>query len=635
MPRIHRLPQIVADKIAAGEVVERPASVVKELMENAVDAGATALTVELSRGGITYIRVTDNGCGMDREDAETAFLRHATSKIRTEADLHSVSTLGFRGEALAAICAVSRVDLLTLAEGQTGVSVRMEGGVTVNNTEAGCPKGTTIIVRDLFYNTPARMKFLKRDQTEAAYAENAVRRAALSHPEIAFRLIRDGETMLQSPGDGDLRSCIYGVLGREFALSLTPACLEHEKIHTTGFVTRPSAARGNRAMQHFFVNGRPVQSRMLSAALEEGFKNSIPAGRFPGCVLHISLPGELVDVNIHPAKTEVKFAAERAVFDCVFFAVKNALESLSGRTQFEPAPVRPPLHESFAPHEQLRIGAQQPAGEAPDFSPRSAANPTPAFITSVPPVKEPDFVYPVNQPVAAFSGGTGFHTSIAPRPEMSPAASPDAAPSDAPPPAPRTEPSEPDWRYIGEAMQTYLIAEVRGENHRASLLLVDKHAAHERIIYEALRAADRGSLSQLMITPQVPALFAEETDILLQNRDTVQSLGFELEDFGGGSVLVRGAPHYIDAGDVDSVLSEIARKLLENRRSPAPDVRDALLYTVACKAAIKAGRASTPSEGASLLAQVMRLPDIKYCPHGRPVVMEITQATLERRFERT
>ena len=631
MPSIIRLPQHVADMIAAGEVVERPASVVKELIENALDAGASALTVEIKNGGVSFIRVTDNGCGMDPEDAETAFLRHATSKIRSAEDLIAVSTLGFRGEALAAIGAVSRIDLLTRTDSQAGgVSLRLEGGELISKAEAGCPPGTTIIVRDLFYNTPARMKFLKRDTSEAAQVVRAARRAALSHPEVSFRLIKDGKTELHTPGDNDLLSCVYSVFGRDFALDLTPVELIYENIRVSGFITKPSAARGNRIMQHFFVGGRPIYNRTLSAALEEGFKNSITVGRFPGCVLHISLPGELVDVNIHPAKAEIKFSHERGAFDSVYFAVKNTLENLSGRAAFSP-PVKPKLRGPAEPAPEQFALFQAPASPA-----GRQDEPAQSGSFSVPP-QESGFVVPVAQPVSGYGryAGIPVHLPVPAsdkkREEPSPLSPPRCTEAE---PAGQSAvtgagEADPGWRVIGETMKTYILVEM-GD----TLLLVDKHAAHERILYEDLRARDTGSLSQMLISPGVPTLTGEEVQLILENYDIVQSLGFDFDDFGGGSILVRGAPHYIDAGQVENVLSEIAAKLMDCRRSPAPDVRDTLLYTVACKAAVKAGRTGTQAENESLIAQVMRLPDIKFCPHGRPVVMEITRAQLERQFKR-
>lgn len=629
MPKIRQLDRHVQNLIAAGEVVERPASVIKELVENAIDSGATAITAEIKRGGLSYIRVTDNGCGIAPEDARTAFLRHATSKIQTEADLEAVGTLGFRGEALAAVAAVSRIDLITLSHGtQSGLTLTLEGGQVISENPAGCPEGTTLIVRDLFYNTPARMKFLKRDVTETAHATAAVQRAALAHPEIAFSFIKDGESQFHTPGDGVLLNCIYSVFGRGFALDLLRADTEYEKIRVSGFVTKPSASRGNRSMQHFFVNGRPVRSRTLSAALEEAFKNSLTVGRYPGCVLELDISYGLVDVNVHPAKTEIKFSNEKNAFDAVYFAVKNALAGDSGRAEFvaaHPKPVFTSPDKQPAPVQtelsHLETGAFPVARNAPraaavypypNAEPKIQSVSVPSGYVStdtLPELHEPS-------PVCYAPSETVYIPYVSAVP-IQPAAVPDA-------------PAVRDWRIVGEALSTYIIVE-QGQ----SVLLVDKHAAHERVLYEHLRTSDARFMSQLLIAPAVLALPAQETGVLLENSALLASLGFEIEDFGSGSLVARACPNDIDAADVGPALSEIAGKLMENRRAPAMDKRDTLLYTVACKAAIKAGSSTTPAEREALICEVMNNPHIKFCPHGRPIVMEITKAQLERQFKRT
>ncbi len=642
MPKIRQLDRHVQNLIAAGEVVERPASVIKELVENAVDAGATAITAEIKHGGLSYIRVTDNGCGISGEDARTAFLRHATSKIQTEKDLEAVSTLGFRGEALAAVAAVSRVDLITLSrQAQTGLALTLEGGQVIDENPAGCPPGTTLIVRDLFFNTPARMKFLKRDATETAHITAAVQRAALAHPEIAFAFIKDGESEFNTPGDGVLLNCIYSVFGRGFALDLLKADAEFENIRVSGFVTKPAASRANRSMQHFFVNGRPVRSRTLSAALEEAFKNSLTVGRYPGCVLNLGIGYGLVDVNVHPAKTEIKFSNEKNAFDAVYFAVKNALEGDSGRAEFisahpkpvfgspdrQPTPVQSELTD-------LGTGVFSPAQTAPLSA---VAAPKPAAADALAPVQSasipgwpsaPDVQPELHEPVIqAYAQSETVFIPLLRGKHAPQGAQPDApseSPADSSPYAGR------DWRIVGEALETYIIVE-QGQ----SVLLVDKHAAHERVLYERLRTADARFMSQLLIAPAVLAMSAPESGILLENSALLASLGFEIDDFGSGSLVVRACPNDIDAADVGPALSEIAEKLMENRRAPAMDKRDTLLYTVACKAAIKAGSSTTPNEREALISEVMNNPQIKFCPHGRPIVMEITKAQLERQFKRT
>ncbi len=642
MGKIHKLSPQLADMIAAGEVVERPASVVKELVENAIDAGATQITVEIKNGGVTFMRVTDNGCGMSREDAPTAFLRHATSKISGPEDLGGIVTMGFRGEALAAISAVSKIDLLTGAQG-SGTAVRVEAGNVLDVSPAGCPQGTTIIVRDLFYNTPARMKFLKRDSVEGSFLAGAVQRQALSHPEIAFRFIRDEKPELSTPGDGNLLSAIYAAMGRQYAKEMTEVLGTSEGVTVRGYVGKPTANRGSRSYQHFFVNGRYVKSKMMAAALEEAYKNQMMVGRFPICVLHIEVPPTAVDVNVHPAKTEVKFLREGDVFDAIRYTVLGALSRTPDRpemtvrkSQSAGRTTRLDAARQASAQEFLDAIQTRPQGRQVRDSVRLA--PAPGGAVRLPPT------------LAGTSG-------VSPAPSQTPQASPVKTPARTPPAAPAEEPQmemplprmpapqapvpEPSravekkpeaapYRIIGQAMDTYIIVE-QGD----TLLLFDKHAAHERILFEKLKAQPQEVMSQVLLQPLQTDLGREESAVLLEQAKLLERLGFTVEDFGGGTVLLRAIPADIDEKDAEPCLSEMAQQLLDGRRLDPAAVHDELLHTIACKAAIKGGRKTDPQELSALVAELMARDDIKYCPHGRPVCITLTRSNLERQFKRS
>ena len=622
MPKILQLDRHVADLIAAGEVVERPASAAKELVENAVDAGASRVIVEIQNGGMSYLRVTDNGSGIAAEDAETAFLRHATSKLRTKEDLAAIGTLGFRGEALAAIAAVSKIDLLTKQPGHPGLSLRLEAGVVTDKTEAGCPDGTTIIVRDLFYNTPARLKFMKRDSVESSHVAAALQQQALAHPEVSFRLIKDGETVLQTDGKGDLHSAVYAVFGRQLANELVKVESKWEHMALSGFVTKPTATRGNRANQHFFVNGRPVRSKLLTAALEEAYANQMMTGRFPSCVLQLTLPNEAVDVNVHPAKTEVKFANERAVFDCVRFGVLGCLNKTPARPEMQlktpqPAPAAP----AAKPQPKQETFRTMTTEEYKTFSKVFS---TPAAQPVSPKVAEA-FAAPQPRPVAA------------PKPVEQP--KPVEPPKPVQPPKP-IEPPQPDpvqealpvkaaapYRIIGEALNTYIILE-----QEQNVLFLDKHAAHERILFEQLKKTDQPIMAQSLIAPVSATLTKEEAACVLEHKELLLRYGYEVEDFGGRDVLIRQIPADLDLSQAEDALVELAERLLQSRDPAA--LRDDLLHTIACKAAIKAGWHTTDLERARLVKEVMERDDIKYCPHGRPVITTLTKSQLEKQFKR-
>ena len=651
MPHIIQLDRHVADLIAAGEVVERPASAVKELVENAVDAGATQITVEVQNGGMTFLRVTDNGCGIAPEDAPTAFLRHATSKIRTKEDLAAIGTLGFRGEALAAISSVSRIDLLTKTAEAEGVSLHLEGGVVTSQQPAGCPQGTTILVRDLFFNTPARMKFMKSDSAESSAIAAVVQQQALAHPEISFRLIRDGETQLQTSGDGERLAAIYTVFGRELAKNMLAVNGTWEKFHVTGYITKPTATRGNRALQYFFLNGRFIRSRLLSAALEEAYRNQMMTGRFPACVLELQMPLEAVDVNVHPAKTEVKFLNERAVFDAVHYAALSTLSNASGRVAMQMPKSPAPNAQPAAPQQTARP-AERPAArpavnpnfyqtmQAGEYRRQAGAQPRTVLASQVQyPTRTPKPVEPAMPPVEKAP------SPIAPpQPEpvvapVKPAAKAEPEPA-AIPKEPIPTPAEPEqlaldlpeqtFRLIGEAFDSYLIAE-QGE----SVLFIDKHAAHERILFEKLKAEDHPIVSQELMAPVSAELTREEAATVLENTEILGKCGFEVADFGDGDVLIRQIPCDVDEKDAVSLLQELAADLLAGKTLAPETLRDNLLHTIACKAAIKAGWHTEGAEAAHLVAEILSRTDIKYCPHGRPVCIELTKSQLERQFKRS
>lgn len=622
MPSIQVLDPHVADLIAAGEVVERPASAAKELMENAIDAGASTVTVEISHGGLTFLRVTDDGRGIPAGELKTAFLRHATSKVRTEYDLEAIGTLGFRGEALAAIAAVSRVEVLSRTAGaELGVSLTLEGGVAGEVEETGCPLGTTMVVRDLFFNTPARLKFMKKDAAEGAAVFAAVQRVALSHPEVSVKFLRDGRQELLTPGDGQLKSAVYAVLGRELALGLREVKASREDMSVTGFVSMPACCRASRSWQFFFVNGRQVKSPLMTAALEEAYKNQRMVGKFPGCVLHLQTKLNAVDVNVHPAKTEVKFGAERSVFSAVYHAVLSALEGDASHPQAvlkvtELSGVR--RQDRVTPN-QLKIGATPNAGAVFGRSGAAAGglNPPIPVVTRV----YDSSSRPSAPPVGAVSGrpraaAGGPHTPPSPQKELSAKIITEEFPS-----------RERDWRLAGEVLNTYIIVE-RGE----TVYLIDKHAAHERMNFDRMRSEDYDPMAQTLITPAVCRLSPQQRNVLLTYRGLLEEFGFEIDELGA-DLAVRQAPFDVDPGDIPAALEELAQKLLTTGGADPAAARDELLHTMACKAAIKGGWHSAPQE-LERVAEAVMSGQVKYCPHGRPVAIELTKKELEKQFKR-
>ena len=629
MPQIQQLPAHIADLIAAGEVVERPASVCKELLENALDAGASAVSVELEKGGLTYLRVTDNGCGMAADQLPTAFLRTATSKLRTASDLAAIHTLGFRGEALAAISAVSRLDVFSREpSSDAGARLHLEGGVPGEVTAAGCPVGTTVCVRDLFYNTPARMKFMKKDSAEGAAASAVVTQLALSHPDVSFKLLRDGAEVLHTPGNGELLPAVYAALGREFALSLLPVSGSNGDVKVSGFVTKPLAGHGTRARQLFFVNGRLVKSQLLTAAVEEGYRNRLLKGKFPGCVLHITLPADAVDVNVHPAKTVVKFVSDKTVFDAVYHTVTSALDG-EGRP---PKPAEKPFFQTMTAAEfrarpdapAPKSAVAVPEGRAVGSAPARTYTPVPAPAPAAPVPEVRDVAPEPGKPFTAPAPRPGTVYHITP-----PAAAPEPEPEQQAiemPDVPVRE--EAPWRIAGEVLKTYIIC----EDGDGAVWLIDKHAAHERVRFDALKASPVPPMEQQLLTPAAVTLSGEEYSAVLENLPLLERCGFRCEDFGDGTVLVRALPDDVPAAEAASTLEEMAQKLLLQRADPET-LRDELLHTIACKSAIKAGMTSDVTELAALVRRVQS-GEIRYCPHGRPVAARLTRYELEKMFKR-
>lgn len=666
MGKISVLAPQVANMIAAGEVVERPASVVKELLENALDAGADAVTVEIRQGGVTYIRVTDNGGGMEPEDAPTAFLRHATSKIKGERDLESIHTLGFRGEALAAIASVSRVDLFTKTrEAPLGLHLALTGGEITEQEETGCPDGTTIVIKDLFFNTPARMKFLKKDSTEASYVEQAAEQVALAHPGLTLKFIKDGKEGLYTPGDGNMMSVLYAIYGGSFTKELLTLHGGAREVEVTGFVTKPTFSRANRSMQQFFVNGRPVRSRLLGAAVEQAYQGHLTSGRFPACFLSLKVPAGAVDVNVHPAKLEVKFAREREVFSAIYQVVRSALEGdgvlfqMPQEQEEEPPVPKQPYRPSLKPL------FQQPQEEKEQPQLRLDHSHAPIRPSYAPPVREYEREEKGSGRSFAPKGNQGEKNSWKSRsftldPEENGARKilfrdgPDevrgvaaqgmkdaqAARSreaeTAFPPALPVEPEKPlsylekanAIRVVGEVFSTYILVEGEGE-----MMLIDKHAAHERMIYNRLERTAEGTSPQVLLIPETVNLSRREKEALLGEKELLRKAGFEVEDFGDGAVILRQVPMYLEKEDAGFVLSDLAEKILSHRKDRT-QLYEELLESIACKAAVKAGTFTGDKEREEFARKVIGDPAIRSCPHGRPVIVHLTKREIEKMFKR-
>lgn len=666
MGKIHVLDKHVAELIAAGEVVERPSSVIKELVENSIDAGASIVTVEIRRGGVTYIRVTDNGSGIAREDVATAFLRHATSKVREKDDLDAILTLGFRGEALASISAVAHVDLITkTADSDIGTHYACSGGSEVQIEDAGCPNGTTITVRDIFYNVPARMKFLKKDTAEGNSVAGLMDKIALSHPEISFRLIREGKETLHTPGDGKLVSAIYAVFGKEFSTNLVQLDYTYNGIRMHGYISSPTGSRPNRSMQNFFINGRFVRSRTAAAALEEAYKGSIMVGKFPACVLHMELPSEVVDVNVHPAKLEVRFVNERPVFDAVYHGVKSALTA-SRETKVmdltaKKKPVDPYKPDYIEKPVQTKINLpKMPAAQPPVPKKREPVENLIMTAGTIPAVTKPLQLEDSAPKEVSLPRITEIKTSIERVLDMEPQPEPvfreekklpqpeirvaepvkevkPLKPADEEPVQPvvvneviADDKPEAVHTVIGEAFDTYILVQYDSD----TLMFIDKHAAHERLLYEKLKSNQEAAAAQTLLIPVTVTLDKSEYSAVLQNLDVFEKAGFDVEDFGSGTVLVRSAPLNLNGADIADSVLEMAGYLAENKTDITTEHMDWVYHNIACRAAIKGGTASKKEELIALAQRLEENPDVRYCPHGRPIYVMLKKKMLEKEFGR-
>lgn len=625
MTRINILPPLVADMIAAGEVVERPASVIKELMENSFDAGASKVMVEFKSGGATYIKITDDGCGMSPEDAGIAFTRHATSKLHDEKGLEAIGTMGFRGEALAAIAAVSRIELITREKGAAeGVRVSVQAGDIIDMSPIGCPEGTSITVRDIFHNTPARLKFLKSDRSEASACISAALHCALGRPEVSVRLKRDGEEVFFTPGDGREESAVYALLGRETARGMLPVSGKGDSMAIKGFTSSPAFGRGNRANQHFYCNGRYIKSVLLQSAVEQAYRNTLLTGKFPSCVLYLELSRGAVDVNVHPAKTEVKFSDEKKVFDLVYQTVRACLEAeekpieitLSEGTRRAVSAPKPEFFRSMSAEEYRTKAASaavaaRPVSSAPVSAPRREERP----------VFRAPAAYPAPEPEQK--------DPVLPKIDKNPLFSPAPERKNVEKSVENVEKiSAPACRVIGEALDTYILAEIGDE-----LMLIDKHAAHERMIFDRLKAQNRQIMSQTLLAPVIIRPTAEDAEIIEKNSALLDEMGFEVEPFGEESFAVRSVPDDVDVSEAASALEEICQKLREGGEVSAESARDEILHTVACKAAIKAGWDTHPKELEAVVDAVIS-GQVRYCPHGRPVSVTLTRKELDKQFKR-
>ena len=687
MGRINVLDKHVAELIAAGEVVERPSSVIKELVENSIDSGASSVTVEIQNGGITMMRVTDNGSGIMRDDIRNAFLRHATSKVKVQTDLDAISTLGFRGEALASIAAVARVELLTKSpDEEIGTHYNIEGCDEVLLEDAGCPNGTTFVIRDLFYNVPARMKFLKKNVSEGNAVAAVIEKIALSHSEIAFSFIRDGRQTLVTSGDGNLRNCIYSVLGREFTNASVKVDYALNGVKVSGYVTKPQIAKPTRSLQNFFINGRFVKSRTAMAALEEACKGMVMVGKFPGCVLHIELSYEAVDVNVHPSKIEVRFVNEKPIFEAVYYGVKSALTKGDTAKEFQiesakltenlidksvvqkpftmsqhtvesikKQPIIRPSQREFIDRRAVKNYNSMLGDIANDSQglERYSEGKTAIFegikindndtavqesfikTISIPPIPNcrtenntkqahTDDSIKVPETVCITA------TSEQKIPEDTESASENiniAVPDDNIRPIIKTDGDR--IRYIGEAFKTYIIIERNDE-----LVIIDKHALHERIIYEKLKREQGKKYAQYLLEPAAVKLTREQSMALIENKYTMNEAGFEIDDFGSDTVLVRSAPSFIDAFDVAATVEEMAEHILSNNKEIESEYTDWLYHNIACRSAIKGGDTSSPEELMRLYNMMEEDPSYRYCPHGRPTSMVVSKYKIEKQFGR-
>ncbi len=676
---INLLDTEVSNKIAAGEVVERPASVVKELVENSIDAGATKIAVEIKNGGNTFIKVTDNGCGMEKDDATTAFLRHATSKIKDEDDLNAIYTLGFRGEALSSIGAVSKVDLYTKRRpDELGIHTVCEGGEIISEDDAGIPDGTTFIVKELFYNVPARLKFLKKDATEAGYISDIMTRFVLSHPEISFRFINNGKQLINSYGDGKLLNCIYSVYGKDYASSMIPVSFETENLKVEGMCGKGSTARPNRTYQSFFINGRYIKSLLIMRAVEEAYKNQVMVGKFPVAVLNLEINPAFVDINVHPTKLEVKFSNESMIYQAVYHSVKEALYRIADIPKmktFEQVKkeVTAPNHDIIKGEQlKLELSEKQPikttdrqAIKAEPTPEQTKSNIEPKKVQNEDSEKReielareelrkafpldkdnslkiaaPDFFSDRTKPVKASEKPTDVSEinskNVSPKIDAEKeiiSSNELNRPTDNPQPTaevPEVK-EEKNFRLVGQLFDTYIIIEIDDE-----MRIIDQHAAHERLNYEDLKkeSENRSTYSQGLAIPAVVKLSSTEFPVFEENAEFISSLGFEAEDYGGGNVIIRSIPNAMVNDDIAETFVEIIQQLADNKREIITEKKERLLYTIACKAAIKANHRLDGKEQTELVKRVLSLENINTCPHGRPIMMTMTKKDIEKNFRR-
>lgn len=667
MPSINVLSKEISELIAAGEVIERPSSVIKELIENSIDAGAKHITVEIKNGGTTYMRITDDGCGIAPEDVSTAFLRHATSKITDKTDLDNICTLGFRGEALASVAAVSRVELMTKRKcDDYGTCYCIEGSVEQSVEQSGCPDGTTVIIRDLFYNVPVRRKFMKKDITEANAVSQIMQKITLSHPEISFKLIRNNRMEFNSGGDGELYSAVYAIFGRDFARDLIKVDYEFEGISVKGFVIKPLYAKSNRTFQNFFVNGRYVKSRLCSASLENAYENMIMVGKFPACVLMLDVPPVDVDVNIHPAKAEVRFTNEKKITDALYFSIKNALMNNGLIYEFQmkkpvdwTAKPEPAVQENFVQQEMIftpvdKIEEEEIKVETADrkfdenvfipySEPSESVAPTaeiskPSAVEKTVSIEEKSrFTEPLQEvsPINKESFPTveehsdksaenfGDFKYISSQ-SFAKAAAEIAVP------VKKEEPQRPKIRVIGEAFKNYIMAEVED-----SVIMIDKHAAHERIIFERLKSQNCRQYRQLLMDERKTLLSAAEFDALQNNQEKLAEMGFSFDFSKPNYVITTAIPSFFKELDLDEVIPEIAENLVLGKQNPQTHTFDDILHTLACKSAIKANDITDMLEMQALAEQVYFNENIRHCPHGRPVMFTLTKSNIEHQFKRT
>lgn len=635
MARINVLPKEIYQLIAAGEVVERPSSVVKEMIENSLDAGAKNITLEIKNGGSTYIRITDDGCGIERDDVRKVFISHATSKISKKDDLNSIATLGFRGEAMASISAVSKVELLTKAENEEiGTRYEIAGGEELEFDDAGCPNGTTIVVRDIFFNTPARMKFLKKDVTEGNQVAGIVDRMAISHPEISFRFIRDGKQVLITSGNGDLKSTVYSVLGKEMSDSLMSVDYSFNDMRITGFVSKPTASRKSRAGQYFYINNRIVKSKTAMAALEQAYKNTIMVGRFPACVLNIELNPAQVDVNVHPAKTEVRFANEKPIFDLVYYAVKTAIEN--DRTVKEVEFKENPIYRQ-EPKNVYQNNDNKSFQAKFDFFKKKDEPPSQQVIKTKPrenfwQVEAPKPEYKIARDEKP-KPRVDINIEYEEPEEISTAKSEDTPKQRDIEKVVITDEKDnenfiPNFKLIGEAFKTYLIVEIENE-----LYFIDKHAAHERMNFERFKAQATVE-TQMLLAPVVVNLTKDEFIAISENIELIKKCGFELEEFGESQIIVRAIPSLVDGDSVKDLMLEIAQKLLEHKTDILPDKIDWIYHSASCRGAVKAGDYTSRQEQEMFVKKLLSMPNIRFCPHGRPVFIKMSKYDIEKQFGR-